>query len=47
MPEQAMFWWWDDAVREANARAARYGVRMRVLRFGGLWRVEPGWVRSR
>jgi len=39
--EGSIFWWWDDAVREANRRATLHRRRMSVRPIGDLWRVAP------
>lgn len=50
MPEQptdprhldgSVFWWWDDALAEANRRATLTRRRMSVRPIGTLWRVAP------
>lgn len=35
-----MFWWQDDAIREADAAARRDGIRRQVRPYAGLWRVS-------
>lgn len=40
-----IFWWWDDAVREARSRATLQRQRMAVREHAGMWRVAPAEVR--
>lgn len=39
--EGSIFWWWDDAVTEANRRATLTRRRMSVRPLAGMWRVAP------